>query len=58
MTQADYRCLSCGLEWQQPLGPSIGWTSDGHFIQPDAPPKGCPGCGHRYMKWANYEART
>ncbi len=57
MSLAVYQCLSCDLEWQQPLGPSIGWTGDGLFIQPDAPPNGCPGCGHLYMKWLNYEAR-
>jgi rubrerythrin len=58
MSVAAYQCLLCGLEWQQPLGPSVGWDSDGHFIQPDAPPTSCPGCGHLYMKWLNYGANS
>jgi rubrerythrin len=56
MSLARYQCLSCDLEWQQPLGCSVGWTPEGLFIQPDAPPTGCPSCGHPYMKWLNYGA--
>ncbi len=67
MRSGAFRCLAtvrgcagreyCGLQWQQPLEPSIARiTERGSFIQPDAPPSGCPGCGHKYMKWMDYEA--
>lgn len=52
---AEYKCLSCNAEWEQPLGPSVAIRNDPNhsFIQPNSPPEYCPGCGHKYMKWLN-----
>ena len=49
MTPAGYTCWGCDHKWSQPLGPSVGWTPEGEMIHIDAPPSGCPRCGHPYM---------
>lgn len=53
---AHYKCFSCEFQWGKLLGASVkidGCDSQ-TFIQHDAPPEGCPRCGHLYMKWENY----
>ncbi len=52
---AGYTCWSCDFKWSQSLGPSCGWEPVEEWpwgvrmIHIDAPPAGCPKCGHPYM---------
>lgn len=51
MKRAHYRCLGCGHDFRQHQG---GGKPSAHA----APPDSCPECGHKWMKWINYEEFT